>query len=192
MLTDAYLSSSLAAFGAAIALLALITEPFSQAAVAIGTCERVMPGEASIPRFNNYAIAQSNANIASLTTAMQLAVYTGLYTRPTNSSESIRSTVVCPTGNCTFPVQNGASFDTLTICHTCRDVTNKLAMSNTTSGKRGAQEASEYILTGYPGNLSLATDKGPDFNGKMFTFGTSNGVYGSDRANLWPTGGWRC
>ena len=149
-----------------------------------------MHSKASVPRFNNYAIAQSDATVASLTTAMQLAVYTGLYARPTNSSESIRSTIVCPTGNCTFPVESGASFDTLTMCHTCRDVTNKLTMSNATSSKRDAQEAGDYVLTGYPGNLSLASSKGPGFSGKMFNFGTSRGVYASNPTNLWPAEGW--
>ncbi|PQK16784.1 hypothetical protein BB8028_0006g11030 [Beauveria bassiana] len=142
-------SSSLASFGVLIALLTLITEPFSQAAVAIGICERVMHGEASVPRFDNYAIAQSDATVASLMTAMQLAVYTGLYARPSNSSESIRSTV-----------------------------------------QKRCHDAGNYILTGYPDILSLASGRGSGFSGKMFTFGTSNGVYGSDPTSLSPAGEW--
>ncbi|KAJ2971298.1 hypothetical protein NQ176_g7760 [Zarea fungicola] len=56
---------------------------------------------------------------------MQIALYTGMAQPPANSSLSIAQDVTCPSANCTFPSEDGgpASFTTLTMCHSCRDVT---------------------------------------------------------------------
>lgn len=53
---------------------------------------------------------------------MQLAVYLGLLDPPVNSSVSVVTN--CPTGNCTFPSDQGATFSTLSTCHSCLDITN--------------------------------------------------------------------
>lgn len=75
---------------------------------------------------NNYTgyNAHVGGGVFELDPVMALAVYTGLMDPPANNSVSIP--VDCPTGNCTFPHDNGATFSSLGVCHACRDISDQI------------------------------------------------------------------
>ncbi|KAI8935523.1 hypothetical protein NX059_008093 [Plenodomus lindquistii] len=54
----------------------------------------------------------------SLDTAMRAAIYTGLYSRVTNTSTEL---TMCPGSNCTFP-----RYTTLAVCHKCADISSSI------------------------------------------------------------------
>lgn len=186
--------STIAGFGALIALVTLVTEPFSQASVSIGLCQRVQSGTAIIPRHNNYIESlHTGAGSADPSMSMQLAVLTGLYSPPANSSQSISSSVICPTGNCTFSHDEEVSFTTLSMCHSCTDVTDRLV------GKMGKHSTGSgpilsYSLPGYTHNLSLPNPQtataGSGFTGLLFAFNTTQGFYIDNDTQMWADGSW--
>ncbi|KAJ6788743.1 hypothetical protein PWT90_07970 [Aphanocladium album] len=112
--TKAYFTS----FGAALAIVALITDPFAQATISLYSCQRNGSDIASIPRANNYTVNSEPIlryfPSAQVNKRMQLASYIGALNPPANSSASVP--VLCATGNCTFPADGNATFNTLTMC----------------------------------------------------------------------------
>ncbi|KAJ6786659.1 hypothetical protein PWT90_03599 [Aphanocladium album] len=120
--------STLATFGAFLSLVTLAVDPFSQASVSVATCQRVVSAPAKIPRANVYSAngGHYGADMNALDAPMQLAFTLGATQPPANSSRSVAADVVCPTTNCTFPATTGdgggASFMTLAMCQSCRDV----------------------------------------------------------------------
>lgn len=193
-LTGYSTDSTIAGFGALIALVTLVTEPFSQASVSIGLCQRVQLGTAMIPRHNNYIESlHTGAGSADPSMSMQLAVLTGLYSPPANSSQSISSSVTCPTGNCTFSQDEEISFTTLSMCHSCKDITDRLV------GEKGKHSTGSgpiwsYSLPGYDHKLSLpnpqSANEGSGFTGKLFAFNTTQGFYTDSDTQIWADGSW--
>ncbi|GJN70634.1 hypothetical protein PLICBS_004692 [Purpureocillium lilacinum] len=118
--------SYLAAFGAVLLLLALAVDPFSQALISYYSCLVRSTDRAAIPRVNFYTAtgAHVGAGSEALDAPMQLALYLGVLDPPDNSSASV--VVDCRTGNCTFPADTGATFTTLSICHTCTNLTSSI------------------------------------------------------------------
>ncbi|KAL6884705.1 hypothetical protein GGI43DRAFT_426742 [Trichoderma evansii] len=116
--------SYLASLGALIVIIALAVDPFSQALVNYYSCLRHATSPAAIPRGDNYTAfgAHIFGLQNSLDGPMQLAVYLGLLEPPVNSSVSVVAN--CPTGSCTFPSDQGATFSTLSMCRSYLDVTN--------------------------------------------------------------------
>lgn len=180
--------------GAALGVITLITDPFSQACVTVGSCQRSQPNVASISRFNNYSVAfhsPGGAGEYDLTTSMQLAVLTGLYSPPANSSQSMQSAVSCPTGNCTFTEEQGIAFDSLTMCSSCTDVTKKVVLKTEMDPSSKQSLPSMYVIDGYDdGSLSLPAPGSHNFSGQMVVFSSVPGVHGDDKNTQWPLDGW--
>lgn len=194
MLTQNSTDSTIAGFGALIALVTLVTEPFSQASVSIGLCQRVQLGTAMIPRHNNYIKSlHTGAGSADPSMSMQLAVLTGLYSPPTNSSQSISSSVICPTGNCTFSQDEEVTFTTISMCHSCKDVTDHL-VGETGKHSTGSGTILSYSLPGYSQNLSLPNPQsataGSGFTGLLFAFNTTQGFFMDNHTQIWADGPW--
>lgn len=107
-------------------LVALAVDPFSQALVSYYSCLVRSTDRAAIPRANVYTAygAHVTAGSETLDAPMQLALYMGVLDPPDNSSASVA--VDCRTGNCTFPADTGATFTTLSICHTCTNLTSSI------------------------------------------------------------------
>lgn len=59
---------------------------------------------------------------------MQLALYLGIIQPPRDSAKSVQ--VACKTGNCTYGADQDASFTTLTMCHSCKDLTHDIESHN--------------------------------------------------------------
>ena len=59
---------------------------------------------------------------------MQLALYLGIIQPPTDSAKSVQ--VACKTGNCTYGADQDVSFTTLTMCHSCKDLTGDIKSQN--------------------------------------------------------------
>lgn len=96
----------------------------------------------------NYTISGGHTGIhqAGLDVAMQHAIYSGLLQPPNSSAASV--SVVCPTGNCTFPADNGATFNTLAMCHSCKDISDTI--------QKGKEQWDGYTL---PGGAHIDTNK---------------------------------
>lgn len=123
------LKSLLGSFGAFLALVSLTVDPFSQASVSIVTCERVVSTPAKVLRANVYSAngGHVGAGLNELDAPMQIAISSGTTQPPPNSSRSMAADVVCPSANCTFPAtEDGASFMTLAMCHSCLDITTSV------------------------------------------------------------------
>lgn len=108
----------------------LAVDPFSQATVQYYSCRRLTSGSTTIPSGNTYAITL-HANRAGdqliLDTGMEQAIYTGIINPPANSSRSVD--VACATGNCTFPSDQDATFNTLGMCYICIDQSDLVVSS---------------------------------------------------------------
>lgn len=133
----------------------LITEPFSQAAVTTVMCQRVDTGVASIPRANAFGDSSRAASQTyELSRGNQLAVLRGLYDNFKNTSVLMQPDVTCPSGNCTFP--QPVSMQTISMCHSCLDVTSKLSLPTAnmsdTSSIEGYDRAN-FTINNYPSRL---------------------------------------
>lgn len=159
------LLSYLASLGAFIAVIALATDPFSQASVSLTSCMRNSTEPTSIPRANNYV--ETGGHIAAVqdiaTKNMQLAMYVGIIQPPANSAKSVQ--VACKTGNCTYGGDQNASFTTLTMCHSCKDLTHSIKMHNHSGLPRWdlSDDGVEVSLQ-TSGILNLATFESREFD----------------------------
>jgi hypothetical protein len=123
---------SLATLGATITLCALAIGPFSQQVVDYQPCLRPSPREeARIPRTNAYSTSAfpgitgyGQSGAAVLDNVMTLSIYEGLLSPPANGSSLISPT--CPTGNCTFPSDNGASYTSVAMCYKAWDISRDI------------------------------------------------------------------
>ena len=77
---------------------------------------------ASVPRTSEYIEAGAHvwAGESQLDSVMVASIYQGLLNPPRNASSAIPFS--CETGNCTFPSSLGASYSSLGMCHSCRDI----------------------------------------------------------------------
>lgn len=146
----------LASFGAFLSLITLAVDPFSQASVSVVTCKRVVSAPAMVPRANVYSAngGHFGADMNGLDPAMQLAFTLGATQPAANSSRSVAADVVCPTTNCTFPATagdgGGASFMTLAMCQSCRDISASI-----TQVRNVTHETWSLLLQQYPNNKTL-------------------------------------
>lgn len=108
---------------------------------------------------------------------MQFAILKGFYAPPTNSSQSMANFVQCPTGNRTFPTQDNVSFSTLTMCHSCKDISSSIVSHG------------EYALDGYPYNLTLPGQHEELLN-SIFNITSSNGFPGGHAKEQYPEKPW--
>lgn len=110
-------------------------DPFSQQIIQMEPCLRESNNAiATIPIAHTYAKFGSHIGAGQevLDGPMQAAIYTGFFNPPANSSESI--TTNCPSGNCTFPSDNGATFSSLSMCHSCLDISDTVIYNYTGHG----------------------------------------------------------
>lgn len=129
-------SHYIASLGAFLTVIALAVDPFTQQVVQTQECMRLdASAVARIPRANVYdrngeKVMASHGEY-SLYLPMAATIYSGLISPPDNASAVIAP--VCPSGNCTFPAYDGASYQSLAMCHQCEDIT-QLVKNRTRSG----------------------------------------------------------
>ncbi|KAI6382715.1 hypothetical protein MCOR25_000526 [Pyricularia grisea] len=76
------------------------------------------------------SIPEIGTKDGSLRESMQAAIYIGLVKPPDNSSVSVEP--LCSTGNCTFESDAaGAVFQTLSMCYSCRDISDQIIGDST-------------------------------------------------------------
>lgn len=102
-------------------------DPFTQQVVQYKTRNVQMPNmNASLPRSNTLSRGgkiNSDPVFAPMDLSLKAAIYNGLYD-PSGSAMAIKPD--CPTGNCTFPAEHGASFSTLGVCSHCAETTHDI------------------------------------------------------------------
>jgi len=107
---------------------AIAIDPFSQQIIQYYSCNSPIAGaQPSLPTTNIYTGGFSLVNddsSFSTSPAMNAAIYVGLLDPPANSSSNLN--FECPTGNCTFPATNGASYSSLAICSRCSDISHSI------------------------------------------------------------------
>lgn len=117
-----------ASLGAALVLLTLALDPFTQQLVRHYDCKQVRPGgdRATLPRGTVYTevAAHTGAGQWPPVTAVLGFIDQGIY----NSAEVGKTPFACPTGNCTFE----QPFSTLGYCSTCEDMSDQLRFVNVT------------------------------------------------------------
>jgi hypothetical protein len=127
-LTIARAIHNIAALGALITIVAIAIDPFSQQIIQYYSCKRPIAGaQPSLATTNIYTGGFSLINDDSdfiTSPAMNAAIYVGLLDPPANSSSNLN--FGCPTGNCTFPATNGASYSSLAICSRCSDISRSI------------------------------------------------------------------
>ena len=119
----------MAAFGALLTVLSLAVDPFSQASVSTQNCITQQYSPSIIPRavnFSDYVTTQPPAYVNYPSPALQAALDIGIIQSPASGLAGIPSMANCPSANCTLTLQPGGAFTTLTMCHTCLDVTTEL------------------------------------------------------------------
>lgn len=166
MLTD---SSYLATLGSFIIVAALAVDPFSQQIIQYFDCMQPDSGiTASIPKTNRYSTGgmHTGAGQSTLDGPTQVAVMMGLLNPPDNSSSSI--SVDCPTGNCTFPADDGATFSTLAMCYSCTDISASVSVNDT-------EVSTNYTLpsgawAGQQVLASTSTARSADYGDAVYTF----------------------
>ncbi|CEJ93566.1 hypothetical protein VHEMI09146 [[Torrubiella] hemipterigena] len=178
--------SFIASIGAILGLIALITEPFSQAAVSIGSCERPFPHQAALPRANGYADAPHvGAGINELTSQMQFAALSGFYNPPKDLSDPINGLVTCPTGNCSF--SNGDDsiyFETIDLGSSCKDISSKIKLTVDSFYPRS-------YLSGYANNITLTSLGKSSFDPRGTVLGFMSTPALGEIKEPWPDGPWK-
>lgn len=116
--------SWLAALGAMITILASLLDFFMQQLIYFQDClQRDESTVASISKTNNYNASDGPVfNITSDTYLPMIAAINNAIVGPTEDFTNVLSRG-CATCNCTFPVDNRASFSTLAVGHKYEDVT---------------------------------------------------------------------
>ena len=113
----------LATAGASITILALAVDPFSQQIIKYQECYKPLHlALAQIPRTNNYTNYGTRLDPGhnAIAPALGLSVYSGLLS-PTQNASSLLPTR-CPSGNCTFPFDDHASYSSLAVCQRSEDI----------------------------------------------------------------------
>jgi hypothetical protein len=162
---------------------------FTQQLVQFQHClQRDSAAVVRIFKTNNYdatgAVSETGTTRPDIYPPMFAAINNAIV-QPTQDYTNVLSNG-CVTGNCTFPVDNGASFSTLGVSHSCEDVTSQIvkvylndsgpgqlpfiAYLNATDWRPGSEVANASIKVGYRaealstvamdnGNRSLTTVK---------------------------------
>lgn len=132
--------------GAAIIILSLAVDPFTQQVLRFYNCSTAINGyTATVARTNSYTIGETTG----LDLKLQGALYQGMLNPPTNATVAIST--YCPSGNCTFAHSDNVAYSTLAICSSIKDITN------TVEG-RGSGEA------GFNVNWQYSLPSGPEVN----------------------------
>lgn len=127
----------LATFGAVITICALAIDPFSQQVLNYRNCLEPNDSEtARISVTNRYTLTGGHiaADESVLSNFMTLSIYNGLLSSVENGSSFI--SVTCPSGNCTFASNNGATHSSVAICQKSQDITQHIQNDTLADGFR--------------------------------------------------------
>lgn len=153
------LRKHLAKFAALLAVLAFITDPFTQQILDYESCAQKDTGLiAKLSRTNGYtkrggAFTQRDFVIDA---PMSVAINRGTVDPPADPATLVTSD--CKSGNCTF-----APFSTVALCHSCREVTNEI-QNNTRYSANGLRYT----------NFTLALPNTPSGRAQMLSIGGNN------------------
>lgn len=117
-----------ASMGAAVTLLALAVEPFTQQILRYHSCSVIdQSGNAGVPRAILYGAMGEHigADLATVRVDMQSAINAGVY-----NANPPTVPVTCSTGNCTFT----QPYHTVGFCSSCHNITNLLTVSSIVAG----------------------------------------------------------
>lgn len=110
------LHDPLTAFAALLMILSLAIDPFVQQLVSPRDCETTLRQlTATLPRTNSLDNADDDFFSSWIIDALSPS---------TSGSSFVDSSLVCPTGNCTFPTE----YSTLAYCSSCLDVSDKVSI----------------------------------------------------------------
>lgn len=146
-----------------ITIAALAVDPFSQQIIQSEPCLQNITGPAAeIPKLQNFTLATDYDAFVlpqtyPLAGPLQVAIYMGLLSPPPNSSAAM--TANCRTGNCTFPSDDGATFSTLAMCHSCVDISHIITHDKPVNGDPA------HWFTAF-----ASTTDSPQFNNSLFSF----------------------
>ncbi|KAI0967777.1 hypothetical protein F4678DRAFT_482803 [Xylaria arbuscula] len=137
--------------GAAIIVLSLAIDPFSQQVLEFYSCPQSLKGDlAVIPRTNRYTLNASQRITPEspvVSGKMTAALYQGLLTPSVNASSVVATS--CPSGNCTF----AGMYTSLSMCSFVRDVSDKVTGGDGVQSDNYTLPSGVYITR----NNALAT-----------------------------------
>lgn len=118
--------SLIAALGCFITIMASLTGFATQQLVVFQNCmQKDLAAVASIARTNNFTAAGTEVRGAYYDTfpPMVVAINLGII-QPVDDLTAVLSS--CESGNCTFPIDIGASFSTVGVSHKCKNITSEV------------------------------------------------------------------
>lgn len=125
----------LASFGAFITICALAIDPFSQQVLDYRNC--LEPNDSLTARIsvtNRYT--HTGGHIAgdenAMDNVMTLSIYNGVLLSVENDLSPLY--VTCPSGNCTFASDNGATYSSVAICQKSQDITQHIQNDTVANG----------------------------------------------------------
>lgn len=121
----------LATFGAIITICALAIDPFSQQVLNYRNClgpNDSVTARIPVTNWHTHTGGHTGADESALDPLFTLSIYNGLLSSVGNGSSLV--SVTCPSGNCTFPSDNGATYSSVAICHKSQDITQHIQNDN--------------------------------------------------------------
>jgi hypothetical protein len=177
----------IAALGAFLTIMAAFTGFATQQLLIFNEClQRDSSAQVGIAKSNSYfrAAPRIGAGAFHVSEEMASAIEIGII-QPNQDQTQLLSHG-CITGNCTFPAASGASYSTLAIGHTCKDVTAEVytvPTNITYSDLQGKSHQAFWAnLTAPSGKNDSFSATGLQIGASPFTFSTraySDPTYGS-------------
>jgi hypothetical protein len=163
-----HIREPLTAFGAIIAIVSIIIDPFVQQLVLYEDCSTVTGATASIPRTNYFeSIGEHVGSFQeTIVPGVQNAISAGLF----GSAETVSAE--CLTGNCTFP-----QYASLGYCSACQDISDKV---NVTVVKNSN---GSFLMSSLPSGLSTAWAVGVAEFGSLESLENSNQLFAGAISN---------
>lgn len=127
----------LATFGAVITIFALAIDPFSQQVLHYRNClepNDLVTAQISVTNYYTLTGGHTGPLEAAMRNDMTLAIYNGLLSSVEDGLSLVSFT--CPSGNCTFASDNGATYSSLAICYKTQDITQHIQTDTRADGIR--------------------------------------------------------
>ena len=138
----------LSSVGAAVFIVALAIEPFSQQLLSYYTCPQVIPSGASLPRTQYYRGLDHThlfAGMSGTDYGLQSNAYAGIF-----SNSPIQVEFECTSGNCTFD-----EFASVGICSHCDEIHGIEIATETAQGRNG--DEGPILTSAFARNYSIFT-----------------------------------
>ncbi|KAK8071518.1 hypothetical protein PG996_004866 [Apiospora saccharicola] len=127
----------IASLGAALAVLTLALDPFTQQLIHYYDCRQVIASSnATLPRSTSYCQKYQNVPFPTI----------GLINQGLFNPADVKTPFVCPSGNCTFDHLSSP----LGFCSTCEDMSSQLKFINISSGNPPGAEFQYFVNTTLP------------------------------------------